>query len=136
MASGRGGGGVKRLIVALGFVGVLLVVPQVSLAAGPLDGLSVPPPDPALQFVAPRPEQPEYAQRVQAFVDSTVPDVYGGQPVAFLQTFDDVGVDTLGLPTSQPAADPNNPQFVYQRFQNGVLFYNGAEGTTSVLALS
>ena len=126
----------KRLIASFGFVGVLLFVPQMSLAAGPLDGLTVPAADPSLQFVAPRPEQPNYAERVQAFVNSTVPDTYGGQPVVFLQTFDDVGVDTLGLPTSEPAADANNPQFVYQRFQNGVLFYNGAEGTTSVLPLS
>ena len=126
----------KRLIASLGFVGALLVVPQVSLAAGPLDGLTVPAADPALQFVAPRPEQPEYAARVQAFVNSTVPDTFGGQPVDFLQTFNDVGVATLGLPTSAPAADPHNPQFVYQRFENGVLFYNGAEGTTSVLSSS
>jgi hypothetical protein len=124
---------VKRLFLALGFVGVLLVVPQVSLAAGPLDGLTVPAADPSLEFVAPRPEQPQYAERVQAFVSSTVPDTFGGQPVDFLQTFNDVGVDALGLPTSAPAADPHNPQFVYQRFANGVLFYNGSEGTTSVL---
>jgi len=127
---------VKRLIASLGFVGALLVVPQVSLAAGPLDGLTVPKADPALQFVAPRADQPEYPQRVQAFVNSTVPDDFNGQPVDFLQTFNDVGVDTLGLPTSAPAADPNNPQFIYQRFANGVLFYNGAEGTTSVISSS
>jgi len=127
---------VKRLIVALGFVGALLVVPQVSLAAGPLDGLTVPKADPALEFVAPRANQPQYAERVAAFVASTVPDDFNGQPVDFLQTLNDVGVDTLGLPTSAPAADPNNPQFVYQRFENGVLFYNGAEGTTSVISSS
>jgi hypothetical protein len=127
---------VKRLIASFGFIGALLVVPQVSLAAGPMDGLTVPKADPALQFVAPRPDQPEYPQRVQAFVDSTVPDDFNGQPVDFLQTFNDVGVDTLGLPTSAPAADPNNPQFIYQRFANGVLFYNGAEGTTSVISSS
>ena len=126
----------KRLFAVMGFVGALLVVPQVSLAAGPLDGLTVPPPDPALQFVAPRPEQPNFEARAQAFADSVVPDTYGGQPVAFLQTFDDMGLDALGLPTSQPAADPNNPQFVYQRFQNCVLFYNGTEGSTSVLPLT
>jgi hypothetical protein len=56
--------------------------------------------------------------------------------VQFLSTLNDTGVDVVGLPTSAPAADPHNPQFIYQRFQNDVLFYNGAEGTTSVLPLA
>jgi len=42
----------------------------------------------------------------------------------------------VGVPTSAPAADPANPQFVYQRFQNGVLFYNAAEGSTSFVPFS
>jgi hypothetical protein len=47
----------------------------------------------------------------------------------------DAGIEVVGLPTSGVAADPNNPQFIYQRFQNAVLFYNAAEGTTSVIPL-
>jgi hypothetical protein len=125
----------KRLLVAgaLGFA--VLVTPGVVSAAGPLDGLTIPPADPALVFVAPTPDQPNYDARLQAFVSATVPDEWNGQPVQFLSTLNDTGVDVLGLPTSAPAADPNNPQFIYQRFQNGVLFYNGAEETTSVLPL-
>jgi hypothetical protein len=125
----------KRWLVAgaLGFA--VLVTPGVVSAAGPLDGLTIPPADPALVFVAPTPDQPNYDARLQAFVSATVPDEWNGQPVQFLSTLNDTGVDVLGLPTSEPAADPNNPQFIYQRFQNGVLFYNGAEGTTSVLPL-
>jgi len=34
-----------------------------------------------------------------------------------------------------PKADPNNPNFIYQRFQNAVLFYNGTDDSTQVLAL-
>jgi hypothetical protein len=56
-------------------------------------------------------------------------------PVAFRSTLNDTGVDVLGAPTSAPKADPNNPDFVYQRFQNGLLFYNATDGTTSVLPL-
>jgi hypothetical protein len=112
-----------------------LATPGVVAAAGPSDGLTVPPQDPALVFVAPTPDQPNYSARLEAFLEATVPDTWNGRPVAFLSTLNDTGVDALGLPTSQPAADPNNPQFVYQRFQNGVLFYNAAEGTTSVLPL-
>ena len=125
---------IKQFVVMIGLLAVM-AAPGVVAAAGPLDGLTVPPADPALAFVAPTPDQPNYAARLEAFLEATVPDTWNGQPVAFLSTLNDTGVDTLGLPTSQPAADPNNPHFIYQRFQNGVLFYNGADGTTSVLPL-
>jgi hypothetical protein len=125
---------IKRLVVIIGLLAVV-ATPGVVAAAGPLDGLTVPPADPALVFVAPTPDQPNYSARLEAFLEATVPDTWNGQPVAFFSTLNDTGVDTLGLPTSQPAADPQNPQFIYQRFQNGVLFFNGAEGTTSVLPL-
>jgi hypothetical protein len=106
-------------------------------AEGPLDGLTVPATDPALAFVTPSPNEPNYDARLQAFLSVTVPDTFNGQPVNFQSTFSNAGgVDVLGVPTSAPAADPNNPNFIYQRFQNDVLFYNGTEGTTSVLPLS
>ena len=40
-----------------------------------------------------------------------------------------------GLPTSSPKADPNNPDFIYQRFQNGILLYDSAAGTTQPLPM-
>jgi len=123
---------VSLLMVCVGLVGGT----GVSLAAGPLDGLTIPAVDPALVFVAPTPDQPNYDARLQAFLSVTVPDVWNGQPVDFLSTLNDTGADVLGVPTSEPAADPHNPQFVYQRFQNGVLFYNAAEGTTSAVLFS
>jgi uncharacterized protein with LGFP repeats len=119
----------KSLMVTLAVV-ITALVPGVAAA----DGLSLPPADPALVFVAPSPEQPNYSARLDAFLQATVPDVWNGQGVNFLSTYDENGgVDALGTPTSAPKADPNNPNFVYQRFENGVLFYNGTEGTTSVL---
>jgi hypothetical protein len=128
-----------RSLKTLFFAGALIVgafTTTAASAAGPLDGLTVPPADPALVFVAPSPDQPNYAARAQAFVDLTVPDSFNGEPVEFLSTLNDTGIDVVGLPTSMPKADPNNPQFIYQRFENAVLFYNGTDGTTSVLALS
>ena len=125
----------KSLVaVALG-LGVL-VTPGVVSAASPLDGLTLPTSDPALVFVAPTPDQPNYDARLATFLQATVPDQWNGQPVEFLSTLSSTGVDVLGPPTSQPAADPNNPNFVYQRFQNGVLFYNGSDQTTSIIAVS
>ncbi|MBV8714421.1 MAG: hypothetical protein JOZ65_05080 [Chloroflexi bacterium] len=132
---------IKRVVATVSLVAMVAAVAlmqgavAVAAAGGPLDGLTVPPADPALVFVAPTPDQPNYSARLDAFLQATVPDTWNGQPVAFLSTLNDTGVDVLGLPTSQPAADPNNPNFIYQRFQNGVLFYNATDDTTSVLPL-
>ena len=130
---------IKRFVTVgavLALMTVLMAVPASAAASGPLDGLNVPPADPALVFVAPTPDQPDYSARLQAFLEATVPDTWNDQPVAFLSTLNDTGIDVVGLPTSQPAADPLNPNFIYQRFQNDVLFYNGTDGTTSVLPLN
>jgi uncharacterized protein with LGFP repeats len=105
------------------------------LAAGDVSGLTLPPPDPAVTFVAPNPDQPNYAARVQVFLQATVPDTWNGQPVQFLSSFNDLGgADGLGVPVSTPKADPNNPNFIYQRFERGTLFYNASEGSTTLLA--
>ena len=118
----------KRLVMA-GVLAMAVLTPGLALAASPNDGLTIPAADPSLVFVAPSPDQPNYAAKLASFLQATVPDM-------FLSTYNDNGgVDVLGLPTSAPRADPNNPNFVYQRFQNAVLFYNSSEGTTSVLAL-
>jgi hypothetical protein len=126
-----------RSLKVLGVAAVLFlaaVTPAIVAAASPLDGLTIPPADPSLVFVAPTPDQPNYDARLQAFLNVTVPDVWSGQPVDFLSTYNDAGgMDALGLPTSLPATDPNNPNFLYQRFQNGVLFFNATDGTTSLL---
>jgi hypothetical protein len=129
----------KRFLAVVGALSVMAAVaatPASVAAAGPLDGLGVPAADPSLVFVAPTPNQPNYSARLEAFLEATVPDTWNGEPVAFLSTLNDTGADVLGLPTSMPAADPNNPNFVYQRFQNGVLFYNATDDTTSVLPLA
>jgi hypothetical protein len=125
-----------RRLAAAAVVVVGLLMPGAALAAGPLDGLTVPQVDPALVFVAPTPDQPNYDARLQAFLEVTVPDTWNDVPVQFLSTLNDTGVDVLGVPTSEPKADPNNPNFVYQRFQDGLLFYNATDGTTSVLPLA
>jgi hypothetical protein len=106
------------------------------VATTQVDGLTVPAADPATAFVSPSPDQPNYAARLQVFLQSMVPDSWSGQPVQFLATFNGTGgTVVLGLPTSSPKADPRNPSFVYQRFQNGILFYDAASGTTQQLPL-
>jgi len=101
-----------------------------------LDGLTVPAADPATAFVAPSPDQPNYDARLQVFLQATVPDTWNGQPVQFYSTYTSQGgVAVWGVPTSAPAADPHNPRFVYQRFQNGILFYDAGAATTQALPL-
>ncbi len=101
-----------------------------------LNGLTVPAADPAVAFVTPSPDQPNYAARVQVFEQTSVPDSWNGQPVQFWSTYAAAGgADVWGLPTSAPRVDPNNPHFVYQRFQNGILLYDSTLGTTQALPL-
>jgi hypothetical protein len=101
-----------------------------------LNGLTLPAADPAIAFVTPSPDQPNYAARLQVFTQSSVPDSWNGQPVQFWSAYTAAGGAAVwGLPTSAPKADPNNPHFIYQRFQNGVLLYDASAGTTQALPL-
>jgi len=116
---------------------------QVMPATGPdlvpysqLNGLSIPAADPALAFVAPSVDQANYPARLRAFMQASVPDTWNGAPVAFSSTLMAAGGPGVwGLPTSSPKADPNNPDFIYQRFQNGILLYDSAAGTTQPLPM-
>jgi hypothetical protein len=93
------------------------------LATQNLDGLTVPAADAATAFVTPSPDQPNYAARLAAFISATVtPQVQS----AYAQ-------DVWGLPTSPARVDPNNPNFIYQRFQNGILMYDASTGSVGAL---
>jgi hypothetical protein len=106
------------------------------LSNGVVNGLTVPPADPALAFVTPSVNDVNYAARLAMFLQATVPDMWNGIPVGFYSMFTGSGgTDVWGAPTSAPKADPNNPNFVYQRFQNGILFYDASAGTTGALPL-
>lgn len=114
----------------------LAVQPDGTVAAVPLastgllpyqrfDGLTVPAIDPALAFITPSPEQPNYAARLGAYLGAAVSPNFSAIYAA----------DVWGLPTSAPRADPNNPNFVYQRFQNGVLLADLTSGSVGPLPL-
>lgn len=119
-----------------GSVGVLQLSDPGLVPYTHLNGLTVPASDPAAAFVAPSPDQPNYDARLQVYVQAMVPDTFNGQPVAFYSTYvSQGGAAVWGLPISSPAADPANPSFVYQRFQNGVLFYDASGGSTQALPL-
>jgi hypothetical protein len=115
-----------------------------------VNGSIFPGPDDALKNSTPRVSDPDYATAILAFVRNNAPDQYMGQPVNFGQTFLNsvtpaqantsdpnlIGLFDLeiwGAPISQPAADPSNSQFIYQRFQRGIMHYTAGQGTRGIL---
>lgn len=90
----------------------------------------------------PDPAAPDYAQAVLDYLNAMVPDQWDGQLVSFRATYlapapvDGVAaVDVWGPPTSLPAYDPDDPRFIYQRFERGILRYDSWSGFTSGVPL-
>ncbi|HEX9015448.1 MAG TPA: hypothetical protein VF960_05520, partial [Chloroflexota bacterium] len=91
------------------------------------------------------------ADRAMDFVRANAPDEWEGLPVGFLQTFlstvryEDaypsgeghpelmplMNLEIWGVPISKPAFDPNNHNFVYQRFQRGIMHFDASTGATT-----
>lgn len=112
--------------------------------------------DPALVAGAPPPSSARYAKDAVAWVQQNAPDQWNGLPVNFGATFSrtvtladafpDGGGDPAllpllnlelwGLPTSAPAYDPNNHNFVYQRFQRGIMHYDAGCSCTQGILLA
>jgi len=121
-----------------------------------INGATFPATDEALIARAPQVGSDGYAEAAQAFIDANVPDSFEGLPVGFKQayfgtvTYDvaypngdgdpnwmpGINLEMWGLPTSAPAYDPNNHNFVYQRFQRGILHYDASTGTTQGILLA
>src|SRR4029079_10487332 len=109
-----------------------------------------PAPDPTLAAQAPPVTSPTYAQDVSAFIKRVAPDTWNGMPVGFNALFSTtvpvdiaftgqtpnpdqvtlLNLEIWGLPTSNPAADPNNGGFVYQRYQRGIMHFDASCGFT------
>ncbi len=101
-----------------------------------VNGSVFPSPDSNLKNSTPRVGTPEYAG-IMSFVQANSPDTFNGQNVNFWQTYQALGgLEILGTPISPPQVDPNNHDFVYQRFQRVILHYRAAVGTTEPLLLA
>jgi hypothetical protein len=99
-----------------------------------VNGSTFPVPDSTIKNNTPQVSAPTYATDISNFVNQNVPDSFNGQPVNFLQTFNALGGLVIwGAPISAPAPDPTNANFIYQRFQRGVMHYIAGTGTESVL---
>jgi hypothetical protein len=99
-----------------------------------VNGSTFPAPDATLKNNTPQVGSPTYATDITNFVSQNVPDTFSGQPVNFMQHFNSTGGLTIwGAPISQPAPDPANANFIYQRFQRGIMHYIAGTGTESIL---
>jgi hypothetical protein len=99
-----------------------------------VNGSTFPAADPTLKANTPPVSSPTYSVDIANFVATNVPDSFNGQPVNFGQTFNSLGGLTIwGAPISAPQPDPANGNFIYQRFQRGIMHYTVGSGTQSIL---
>jgi hypothetical protein len=109
-----------------------------------------PGPDPSIASRAPQTSSPTYAQDVVNFIREVSPNTFNGQPVRFFDTFNNtvpvdiafagqtpnpdlltlLNLEIWGLPTSNPAPDPSNGGFIYQRYLRGSMHFDAACGCT------
>jgi hypothetical protein len=106
-----------------------------------VNGSQLPPADPALKAETPTVGSPGYAAAIVDFIRSQAPDTFDSLAVAFGQTFFGsanplISLEVWGAPISQPRRDPSNTNFVYQRFQRGVMHFDATTGRTQPLLLA
>ncbi|MCC7372726.1 MAG: N-acetylmuramoyl-L-alanine amidase [Chloroflexi bacterium] len=138
-----------------GSVGILNVLDDI-LPYTAINGSQFPAADPSVIGKQPKVGEAGYHERALQFVRDNAPDEWQGQKVNFYQTFigsvraDDAfpnggvnpgllqgfNLEIWGLPTSKPTADPTNANFVYQRFQRGIMHYDAGCKCTQGLLLA
>lgn len=121
-----------------------------------INSSSFPTADRELLETAPQVGSLDYEKQVQAFLRTQVPDEVEGASVGFYSAYMDtvryeeaypeggadpalvtwLNVERWGLPTSKPVRDPANHNFVYQRFQRGILHYDASSGATQAILLA
>jgi hypothetical protein len=108
-----------------------------------VNGSLLPPVDPSLKAETPPVSAPGYAAAIVDFIRSTAPDTFDGLAVDFGHAFFGITPETplidlevWGAPISEPQRDPGNNNFVYQRFQRGVMHFDATTGRTQALLLA
>jgi len=118
-----------------------------------MNGSTFPAVDNTLTTATPKAAATTYATDILKFVRTNTSDTFDGQQVNFQKTFfgtltpeqaetDDpnllglLALEIWGAPTSKPAYDPANHNFIYQRFQRGIMHYDKGCGCTQGLLLA
>ncbi len=116
------------------------------------NGATVPTVNPGVVGAAPAPTD---AVGVLQFVATHAPDQFGALNVGFHRTFQSTvsaavafptggdpsllpgfNLEMWGVPTSAPQVDPNNHNFIYLRFQRGIMMYDGSCNCTRGILLA
>ncbi len=132
-----------------GSVALMNVLDEGLLPYTKINGSTFPAPDPALIQAAPSPASSDYASMALDFVRAFAPNTFEGMPVNFFNSFSNtvtaqdafpnggdasllplINLEIWGLPTSKPTRDPANGNFVYLRFQRGIMHFDASNGTT------
>lgn len=110
-----------------------------------INGSQFPAVDPLVKDATPVVGSPTYAQDVVTFIQQHAPNQIGGTNVGFFDTFNNtvtlqdafpmgggnpalltlLNLEIWGTPTSNPTADPTNANFIYLRFQRGIMHFHG-----------
>jgi hypothetical protein len=118
-----------------------------------MNGSTFPASDASLAATAPKVTDADYGSRILQFVRANAPDTFDGQAVNFGKTFFNtisastggtsdpnllglLDLEIWGAPTSPPAYDPSNHNFIYQRFQRGIMHFDKGCGCTQGLLLA
>jgi len=132
-----------------GGVGLLNILDEGLLPYTHINGSTFPGPDPGVIAAAPSPGDPDYGTKAIAFVREYAPDSWQGMKTNFFSAFSStvraedafpnggdtgllplINLEIWGLPTSKPTQDPSNGNFVYLRFQRGIMQYDNSSGLT------
>lgn len=141
---------------ASGEVGLLNLLDEDVMPYTRINGAVFPAIDRTLTKQAPTPSEPGYATKIITFIRQNSPDKWTSLPVGFGRTFSqtvkaedafggkkvDPGVvaglnlELWGVPTSRPERDPANDNFIYLRYQRGIMHYDRTTGITQGLLLA
>jgi hypothetical protein len=149
----------QRSVVQLqpdGSVATLNLLDAGLLPYSRINGSTFPAADPAVIAQTPSLSDPAYPDKIIGFVQANTPDMFAGNQVNFLQTFNTtvtyadafpsgdgprslvplMNLQMWGVPTSKPAVDPTNANFIYLRFQRGIMHFDKGCGCTQGLLLA
>lgn len=121
-----------------------------------INGSTLPASDPTMMTSTPQVGDPAYAERIVQFMRDNAPNDFSGAPVRFFDTFSGtvdfatafpsgsgnaallplLNLEIWGTALSRPMADPNNSDFVYQRYQRSIMHYRGSCRCTERLLLA
>jgi len=118
-----------------------------------VNGSTFPAPDAGIKQATPPTSDPLYATKIVDFLHATAPDQALGQPVDFDTKFFAtvsqamapdaspgilplLDLEVWGAPISKPAADPHNADFIYQRFQRGIMHFIASQHTTQTILVA